>query len=148
MREYLALCKMGINVNDTIWFSCSRTLSIPAINSLLKLYLQRLTRPHFTSVSGLCKLSLQDFLTLTSGPVLKIGSQKPDVDDLDWWHCRHTDTSHQAICKAMRNKLIEVYMLDCKVFDVLNRRSYRRSCNNCARAKVHLVISSLLGCST
>ena len=45
-----------------------------------------------TSVCGrrkgiLYKFSLQDFLCLTMVPVLiNIGSQKPDVDDLNLWH--------------------------------------------------------------
>ena len=36
-----------------------------------------------------------------------IGSQHPDVDDLDLWHRRLADTSYPAIREAVCNKLIE-----------------------------------------
>ena len=56
---------------------------------------------------GLYKLSLHDLLPLSSVSVCNIGSQRPDVDDLDLWHRRLADTSHCAIREAVRNKLIE-----------------------------------------
>ena len=46
---------------------------------------------------GLHKSSLQNFLFLSSGPVLNIGSQTPEVDDHDVWHRRL-----RAILEAMR----------------------------------------------
>ena len=85
---------------------------------------------------GLYKLSLNDLLSLSSVSVCNIGSQRPDVDDLDLWHQRLSDTSHRAIREAVWNKLIEG---DRKFFNVKNRRSYRCACDICARAKMHQI---------
>ena len=40
---------------------------------------------------GLYKLSLHDLLSLSSASVCNIGSQRPDMDDLDLWHRRLAD---------------------------------------------------------
>ena len=37
---------------------------------------------------GLYKLFLHDLFTMSSVSVCNIGSQRPDVDDLDLWHRR------------------------------------------------------------
>ena len=63
---------------------------------------------------GLYKLSLHDLLSLSSVSVCNIGSQRPDVGDLDLWHRRLADTSHRAIREAVRNKLIDGVTLDSK----------------------------------
>ena len=68
-----------------------------------------------------------------------IGSQRPDVDDLDLWHRRLADTSHRAIREAVRNKLIEGVTLDRKFFNVKSRKSYRCACDICARARMHQI---------
>ena len=78
----------------------------------------------------LYKLSLNDLLPLSSISVCTIGSQRPDVDDLDLWHRRLADTSHRAIREAVRNKLIEGVTLDRKFFNVNNRT--RQECCVCA----------------
>ena len=85
------------------------------------------------------KLSLSDLLSLSSLSVCNIGSQRPDVDDLDLWHRRRDDTSHRAIREAVRNKLIEGVTLNRKFFNVKNRKSYRCACDICARAKMHQI---------
>ena len=36
--------------------------------------------------------------------VLIVGSQNPDIDDLDLWHRRQADTSHRVILEAARNR--------------------------------------------
>ena len=89
--------------------------------------------------SGLYKLSLHDLLSLSSVSVCNIGSQRPNVDDLDLWHRRLADTSHRAIREAVRNKLIEGVTLDRKFFNVKSRKSYRCACDICARAKMHQI---------
>ena len=88
---------------------------------------------------GLYKLSLRDLLSLSSVSVCNIGSQRPDVDDLVLWHRRLADTSHRAIREAVLNKLIEGVTLDCKYFNIKSRKSYRRACDICARAKMHQI---------
>ena len=85
------------------------------------------------------KLSLHDLLSLSSVSVCNIGSQRPDVDDLDLWHRRLADTLHRAIREAVRNKLIEEVTLDRKFFKVKRRKSYRCACDICARAKMHQI---------
>ena len=50
-------------------------------------------------------------MSLSSGLVLNIGSQKPDVNDFDSWQQRLVNTSHHAIRDAVRNKLIEGVVL-------------------------------------
>ena len=66
---------------------------------------------------------LSDWLSLSSVSVCNIGSQRPNVDDLDLWHRCLADTSPRAIREAIRNKLIEGVTLDRKIFK--NRKSYR-----------------------
>ena len=59
-------------------------------------------------------MSLQNFLSLSSGPVLNIGSQKRDVDNLNLWYQYLADTSHRVKREAMCNKLMERGVLDRK----------------------------------
>ena len=61
-------------------------------------------------VNSIC-CPLRDFLCLTSGPVINIESQKPDLDDLDLWHQRLADTSHCTICETVLKKHIERWCL-------------------------------------
>ena len=70
--------------------------------------------------------------------VLNIGSQKPDVDDLDLWHRRLADTSHRAMRKAVCNSLRGDARS--KKVNITNRKSHWCSCDTCARAKMHQVL--------
>ena len=91
------------------------------------------------TVVSIYKLPLTDLLSLSSVSVCNIGRQRPDVYDLDLWHRRLADTSHRAIREAVHNKLIEGVTLDCKFFNVKNRKSYLCACDICARSKMHQI---------
>ena len=70
-------------------------------------------------------------MSLSSGPVLIIGSQKPDADDLDLWHRCLGDTSHRAIREAARNKLtIKGVVLDQNYFNDQNGKSHLCACED------------------
>ena len=72
-------------------------------------------------------------MSQSSGPVLNIGSQAPDVDDLD------LTLVVRLTCRiGLYLRLCGISSIE-KYFDVENRKSNRCSCNICARAKRHLI---------
>jgi len=102
----------------------------------------------FVEVVGLRKqdlyeLSLEQFQQLISADLsgmtelYNIGSHTPDIDEVDLWHRRLGDTAHHKLIEAVRNKLLDGISLDRKYFSSKGRKSYRCSCDVCARAKMH-----------
>jgi hypothetical protein len=91
---------------------------------------------------GLYELSSSEFSKLVSPDdiyLFNIGSQTPDIDEVDLWHRRLGDTAHHKLIEAVRNKLVDGITLDRKYFSSKGRKSYRCACDICAKSKMHKI---------
>ena len=97
----------NVLISDTIRHNCTSVLQLSDIGITVSFTLTGVTSVYGRREGGLYKLSLHDLLSLSSVSVCIIGGQRPDVDDLDFWHRCLADTSHRAIREAVQNKIIE-----------------------------------------
>ena len=102
----------NVIISDTIRHNCISVSQLSAIGITASFtptgvaVANGVTSVYGRREGGLYKLSLHDLLPLSFVSVCNIGSQRPDVDDLDLWHRRLADTSHRAIRETVRNKLM------------------------------------------
>ena len=101
----------NVLISDTIRYNCRSVSQLSDIGITVSFtptgvaVANGVTSVYDRREDGLYKLSLHDLLSLSSVSVCNIGSRRPDVEDLDLWHRRLTDTSHRAIREAVRNML-------------------------------------------
>ena len=97
----------NVLISDAIWHNCISASQLSDISITVSFtptgvaVANGVTSVYGRREGGLYKLSLSDLLSLSSVSVCNIGSQRPDVDDLDKWHRRLADTLHHAIRKAV-----------------------------------------------